>query len=87
MVIYLGLFRGKKICTSLKNLHINYDAGMKELKEELGKDTKASWELYTNQTNKQTNNSVDLTMQAQRRQVKQLNHKANQNNGEHEEAK
>lgn len=56
---------------------------MKELKEELGKDTKASWELYT----KQTNNSVDLTMQAQRRQVKQLNHKANQNNGEHEEAK
>lgn len=81
MVIYLGLFRGKKICTSLKNLHINYDAGMKELKEELGKDTKASWELYTKQTNKQT------TMQAQRRQVKQLNHKANQNNGEHEEAK
>lgn len=27
---------------------------MKELKEELGKDTKASWELYTKQTNKQT---------------------------------
>lgn len=25
---------------------------MKELKEELGKDTKASWELYTKQTNK-----------------------------------
>lgn len=83
MVIYLGLFRGKKICTSLKNLYINYDTGMKKLKEELGKDTKASWELYT----KQTNNSVDLTMQAQRRQVKQLNHKANQNSGEHEEAK
>lgn len=53
MVIYLGLFRGKKICTSLKNLHVNYDTGMKKLKEELGKDTKASWELYTKQTNKQ----------------------------------
>lgn len=34
---------------------------MKELKEELGKDTKDSWDLYTKQTNEQKNKQTNKT--------------------------